>query len=61
MRCEWLLLENSDNNLQFPWSVGLAPDDPIYRPSTFTKSHERVRNGKVIGQQVPGKLMGFRR
>lgn len=35
-------------NLSYRCLVGLSPDDPVWDPTTFTKSRERLQNGDVF-------------
>jgi transposase len=41
-------MEQLDYNLLYRWFVGLAPDDPVWDPTTFTKNRERLQNGEVF-------------
>jgi transposase len=38
IRSERQLMEQLDYNLLCRWFVGLAPDDPVWDPTTFTKN-----------------------
>src|SRR6266481_1137131 len=44
IRSERQLMEQLDYNLLYRWFVGLAPDDPVWDPTTFTKNRERLQN-----------------
>ena len=48
VRSERQLMEQLDYNLLYRWFVGLAPDDPVWDPTTFTKNRERLQNGEVF-------------
>ena len=48
IRSERQLMEQLDYNLLYRWFVGLAPDDPVWNPTTFTKNRERLQNGDVF-------------
>ena len=48
IRSERQLMEQLDYNLLYRWFVGLAPDDPVWDPTTFTKNRERLQNGEVF-------------
>jgi transposase len=50
IRSERQLMEQLDYNLLYRWFVGLAPDDPVWDPSVFTKNRERLQNGEVFGK-----------
>lgn len=41
-------MEQWDYNLLYRWFVGLAPDDPVWDPTSFTKNRERLQNGDVF-------------
>jgi transposase len=45
VRSELLLTEQLDYNLLFRWCVGLNLDDPVWDPTTFTKTRERLLAG----------------
>ena len=51
------MLEQLHYNLMYRWFVGLSPDDPIWRPTTFTKNRERLLDDQVMGRFLE-KLMG---
>jgi transposase len=36
-------MEQLDYNLLYRWFVGLAPDDPVWDATTFTKNRERLQ------------------
>ena len=48
IRSERQLMEQMDYNLMFRWFVGLSPDDPIWHPTTLTKTRERLLNDLVF-------------
>src|SRR5664280_2606805 len=48
IRSETQLMEQLDYNLLYRWFVGLAPDDPVWDPTTFTKNRERLQNGDIF-------------
>ena len=48
IRSERQLMEQLDYNLLYRWFVGLAPDDPVWDPTTFTKNRERLQNGDIF-------------
>lgn len=48
IRSERQLMEQLDYNLLYRWFVGLAPDDPVWDPTTFTKNRSRLQNGEVF-------------
>ena len=48
IRSERQLMEQLDYNLLYRWFVGLAPDDPVWNASTFTKNRERRQKGDVF-------------
>ena len=48
IRSERQLMEQLDYNLLCRWFVGLAPDDRVWDPTTFTKNRERLQNGEVF-------------
>jgi len=47
VRSERLLMEQLDYNLLFRWFVGLAIDDAVWVPTTFTKNRDRLLAGEV--------------
>ena len=47
IRSERLLMEELRYNLLFRWFVGLAMDDPVWTPTTFTKNRERLLDGDI--------------
>ena len=49
-RSERQLMEQLDYNLLYRWFVGLAPDDPVWDPTTFTKNRVRLENGEVFAK-----------
>ena len=50
IRSERQLMEQLDYNLLYRWFVGLAPDDPVWDPTTFTKNRERLQSGDVFAK-----------
>jgi len=48
IRSERQLMEQLDYNLLYRWFVGLAPDDRVWDPTTFTKNRERLQTGEVF-------------
>ena len=50
IRSERQLMEQLDYNLLYRWFVGLAPDDPVWDPTTFTKNRARLENGEVFAK-----------
>jgi transposase len=56
VRSERQLMEQLDYNLLYRWFVGLAPDDAVWDPTTFTKNRERLQNGDVF-QKFMTKLL----
>jgi transposase len=47
VRSERLLMEQLQYNLPFRWFVGLAMDDMVWTPTTFTKNRERLLAGDI--------------
>ena len=47
VRSERQLMEQLDYNLLFRWFVGLFMDDPIWDPTVFTKSRDRLFQGDI--------------
>ena len=47
VRSERLLMEQLQYNLLFRWFVGLAMDDAVWTPTTFTKNRDRLLSGEV--------------
>jgi transposase len=47
IRSERMLIEQLEYNLLFRWFVGLAMDDAVWTPTTFTKNRERLLAGDV--------------
>jgi transposase len=56
LRSERQLMEQLDYNLLFRWFVGLAPDAPVWVPTTFTKNRERLQEGDVFQQFMTALL-----
>ena len=56
IRSERQLMEQLDYNLLYRWFVGLAPDDPVWDATTFTKNRERLQRGDVF-QKFMAKLL----
>lgn len=50
IRSERQLMEQLDYNLLYRWFVGLAPDDPVWDPSVFTKNRDRLQSGEVFAK-----------
>jgi transposase len=50
IRSERLLVEQLEYNLLFRWFVGLAMDDAVWTPTTFTKNRERLLAGDIARQ-----------
>ena len=48
IRSERQLMEQLNYNFLYRWFVGLAPDDPVWDPTTFTKNRDRLQNGEVF-------------
>ena len=48
IRSERQLMEQLDYNLLYRWFVGLAPDDRVWDPTTFTKNRDRLQTGEVF-------------
>jgi transposase len=47
VRSERLLMEQLHYNLLFRWFVGLAMDDAVWAPTTFTKNRDRLLEGDI--------------
>jgi transposase len=56
IRSERQLVEQVDYNLLFRWFVGLAPDDPVWDATTFTKNRDRLQDGEIL-QKFMSKLL----
>ena len=50
IRSERQLMEQLDYNLLYRWFVGLAPDDRVWDPTSFTKNRPRLENGEVFAK-----------
>jgi len=50
IRSERQLMEQLDYNLLYRWFVGLAPDDPVWDATVFTKNRARLENGEVFAK-----------
>src|SRR3974377_625624 len=48
IRSERQLMEQLNYNFLYRWFVGLAPDDPVWDPTTFTKNRDRLQKGEVF-------------
>jgi len=48
IRSEIQLMEQLNYNLLFRWFVGLAPDDPVWVPETFSKNRERLQDSDIF-------------
>ncbi len=65
VRSERLLMEQLQYNLLFRWFVGLAMDDVVWTPTTFTKNRDRLLRGdvaqaffaEVLGQAHDARLL----
>src|SRR5690606_11007433 len=47
VRSERMLMKQLDYNLLFRWFVGLAMDDAVWNPTTFTKNRVRLVEGDI--------------
>jgi len=47
IRSERMLMEQLDYNLLFRWFVGLAIDEPVWHPTTFTQNRERLLEQEI--------------
>ena len=47
IRSERLLMEQLDYNLLFRWFVGLEMDEPVWKPTVFSKNRDRLLNQDV--------------
>ena len=47
VRSERMLMEQLEYNLLFRWFVGLAMDEAVWVPTTFTKNRDRLLEGDV--------------
>jgi transposase len=56
IRSERQLMEQLDYNLLYRWFAGLAPDDPVWDTTTFTKNRDRLQHGEVF-QKFMTKLL----
>jgi transposase len=56
IRSERQLMEQLNYNLLYRWFAGLAPDDPVWDPTTFTKNRERLQSGDIF-QKVMAQLL----
>ena len=56
LRSERQLIEQLDYNLLYRWFVGLAPDDPVWDATTFSKNRERLERGE-IAQKFMARLL----
>lgn len=56
IRSERQLVEQLDYNLLFRWFVGLAPDDPVWDATTFTKNRDRLQDGEIL-EKFMSKLL----
>ena len=50
IRSERQLMEQLDYNLLYRWFVGLAPDERVWDPTTFSKNRDRLQNGEVFAK-----------
>ena len=60
IRSERQLMEQLDYNLLYRWFAGLAPDDPVWDTTTFTKNRDRLQHGEVF-QKFMTQLLITRR
>ncbi len=56
IRSERQLMEQLDYNLLYRWFVGLAPDDPVWDHSTFSKNRDRLLEGHIAEAFLQGVL-----
>jgi hypothetical protein len=56
IRSERQLIEQLDYNLLYRWFVGLAPDDPVWDATTFSRNRERLERGE-IAQKFMSRLL----
>src|SRR4030088_2274317 len=56
IRSERQLMEQLDYNLLYRWFARLAPDDPVWDTTTFTKNRDRLQHGEVF-QKFMTKLL----
>ena len=54
VRSERQLMEQLDYNLLFRWFVGLALDDVVWHPTTFTKNRDRLLDGSIAEAFLAG-------
>ena len=47
IRSERQLMEQLNYNLMYRWFVGLSPDDPVWDPTTFTRTATSLLRGRV--------------
>ena len=47
VRSERMLMEQLEDHLLFRWFVGLAMDDAVWAPTTFTKNRDRLLEGDI--------------
>jgi transposase len=47
VRSERMLMEQLEYNLLFRWFVGLSANEPVWRPTVFTKNRDRLLEGAV--------------
>ena len=56
IRSERQLMEQLNYNLLYRWFVGLAPGDPIWVPTTFTKDRDRLLDGALFAKFMAKQL-----
>jgi len=56
VRSERMLMEQLEYNLLFRWFVGLSANEPVWRPTVFTKNRDRLLEGAVaIAEQMAAR------
>ncbi|VTZ49818.1 transposase (fragment) [Methylocella tundrae] len=50
LRSERQLMERLDTDLLFRWFVGLGVDDPMWRPTVFSKNRDRLLEGAIAAR-----------
>lgn len=56
IRSERQLMEKLDYNLLFRWFVGLGVDEPVWVPTVFTKSRDRLLDADVAAKFMAAVL-----
>ena len=54
VRSERQLMEQLNYNLLFRWFVGLALDDAVWHPTTFTQNRDRLLDGSIAEAFLAG-------